>query len=519
MVKKVSIVIIVIFLLVCTNCKQQKDKNVTIVKEKIEMSNVVNDITKPLDVQPEIEDSGKEIEYTISKTIGSNMVVQRNNYFNVFGWSENIGGIIYGEFMGEKRYAVIDEKGNWNIQFSPHEANSTPQTLKIYPKNGKVTEYSDILIGDIWIIAGQSNAELNMSLCLNKDKEYAKEINENDSIRIFAQDREFVFSIKNKIDLSVPQKDIVNDNYKWEKTTLRTVNKFSALGYYFAKELSKMVDVPFGVIMTAAGGATIHELMPNEVLENSAPLFAPSVVAGGFYNSLMHPFINNPITGMIFYQGESESNAGHYKRYESNLINLFNGYRKAWKLEFPIINVQLSTHGEEGEKAWYEIQNIRAVQFDVSRKLSNNYLIVSRDHGIKPGDDDFGHPRYKRQLGVRAANVAAMNIYEIANLESKMSPEPTRIIWNKDHILVDFDYVGDGLKLLEGNTLEGFVVLDEAGNNIACAAEITDKNTIKITVSGEAATLQFAMFPNATLEFANLGNSEGLPVPTFEISK
>ena len=112
------------------------------------MSNIVNDITKPLDVQPEIEDSGKEIEYTISKTIGSNMVVQRNNYFNVFGWSENIGGIIYGEFMDEKRYAVIDEKGNWNIQFSPHEANSTPQTLKIYPKNGKVTEYSDILIAN-----------------------------------------------------------------------------------------------------------------------------------------------------------------------------------------------------------------------------------------------------------------------------------------------------------------------------------------------------------------------------------
>ena len=64
-----------------------------------------------LEAQPEIEDPGNEIKYTISRTIGSNMVVQRNSYFNVFGWSENKGGIIYGEFMGEKRYCVIDDNG------------------------------------------------------------------------------------------------------------------------------------------------------------------------------------------------------------------------------------------------------------------------------------------------------------------------------------------------------------------------------------------------------------------------
>ena len=92
------------------------------------------------------------------------------------GWSENKGGMIDGEFMGEKRYCVIDDKGEWCIQFSSHEATTKPQTIKIYPLNGNVTIFDNVLVGDVWMVSGQSNAEMHLSETFPRYSEYKKEI-------------------------------------------------------------------------------------------------------------------------------------------------------------------------------------------------------------------------------------------------------------------------------------------------------------------------------------------------------
>ena len=128
-------------------------------EEKLPRTNIA---PPALTAQPEIDDAGAEVIYSVNRTLSSDMVVQRNAYFNVFGTSESVGGVIYGEFMGEKRYATVGDDGRWLMQFSSHEATAEPQTLKIYPKNGKTTEFSDILVGDVWVVSGQSNAELTL---------------------------------------------------------------------------------------------------------------------------------------------------------------------------------------------------------------------------------------------------------------------------------------------------------------------------------------------------------------------
>ena len=87
-----------------------------------------------------------------------------------------------------------------------------------------------------------------------------------------------------------PDEDVVNSNWKWKKASLSNASVFSALGYYFAKELSRTVDVPIGVVMAAAGGAVLHELMPADVATECGLTSAPSVPVCGFYNSLLHPF-------------------------------------------------------------------------------------------------------------------------------------------------------------------------------------------------------------------------------------
>ena len=461
----------------------------------------------------------KPIEYTVSKTIGSNMVVQQNSVFNVFGESNNIGAVIYGEFAEEKKCAAVDENGKWRIEFSPRTATKVEQVLKIYTENGVVTEFSGILIGDVWVVSGQSNAELNFCVAAIKTPEYQKEINEKDNIRVFSQAREDVMSVKDKIDITIPQEDVINENYAWKKTTVEDVQPFSALGYYFAKELSRTVDVPLGMIMAAAGGSTLHELMPAEIATECGFTEGPSVPVCGFYNSLLHPFTKNSIKGMIYYQGESESNGGSYKKYAENLKKTVGGYRKAWKSDFPFINVQLTTHMGESVTGWNELPNIRAAQFNAYKEIENSYLVVSRDQNYREEDPDWAHPYYKFEIGKRAAAIAASAIYGKCDMEYSLSPEPACVTWKDDFVLVEFKYVGDGLKLLEGEELKGFAVLDENGEDILTCGEIAHKNTVRLKISGKGEKVQYCMFHNGILELANLGNSGNFPAPAFEIVK
>ncbi len=87
-------------------------------------------------------------EYRVSGTIYSNMVIQRDQIINIWGWCNKIGAYIYGDFMGETKYGVVNETGEWKIQFSPRGYTTKPQNLRIYPKSGEVTVFSGILIGD-----------------------------------------------------------------------------------------------------------------------------------------------------------------------------------------------------------------------------------------------------------------------------------------------------------------------------------------------------------------------------------
>lgn len=469
--------------------------------------------------QPEVQDKGETVEYTVSGTISSKMVVQRNSYFNVFGWSENKGGVIYAEFMGEKRYGIIDEDGNWRIQFSPHEATAEAQNLKIYPTNGKTTEFDNILVGDVWIVSGQSNAELTLSNTLQKNPEYKDKIDKNDNIRLFTQTREYVMSVNGKLDLTKPQENIVNKSWKWNYASAGAASQFSAIGYYFAKELSQTVDVPLGIVMAAAGGAVLHELMPSNVADEFGFTSAPSVPVCGFYNSLIYPFTKNAITGMIFYQGESECGSDQYKTYTRNLKRTVEEYRNVWGSNFPFINVQLSTHLGDSFTYWPQLPQIRAAQYDAYKNIPNSYIVTAMDQAFQKGDPDWAHPCYKLELGRRAASIAAAIVYEKADINYSLCPEPDKITWEKDCVIIDFKYVGDGIKLLEGDKPVGFDAYNKDGKKITDTVELVDSDTIKITTTEAAVSVSYGMFGNAAPSKANAANSVGYALPAFEIRK
>ncbi len=474
--------------------------------------------------QPEPEDPAELITYQVSRAFSSNMVVQRNQYVTVWGWADQPGGILYGDFMGETRYAVVGADGNWKMQFSPHPETAEPQTMRIKPIQGEETVFDNILVGDVWIVSGQSNAELQLTptiAYLEKEQQSAlkDEIKADSQIRIFTQTRTHVIS--DPAYYSAPQKDVTNPRWRWQVGCERgAYGNFSAIGYYFAMELRKnLPEVPIGMIMAAAGGACLRELLPAETANELGYSDTVTVPVGGYYNSLISPFVGLPFTGMLFYQGESEAAGDMYRNYARDLKAFVEELRTRWQYDFPFYNVQLSSHGENQLSYWPQLPEIRNAQYQALSIIPNSYLAVSMDVGFREDEDDWAHPKNKNPVGQRLGRLALATIYGKLSADDVCSPQPAEVTWESDAVLIRFAHAGEGLKLMEGTELKGFQCVYN-GTAEAAAAEVVDSRTVKVRLSKEGVSaVRYGMIPLAYPENANLCSSGGYPAAAFEWMK
>lgn len=458
----------------------------------------------------------EQLEIQVSRVISSNMVVQRDVLVPVWG-TANISGIkIFGEFMGETVQTTVNSDGTWLFRFSPHAATRQPQEIKIYGTQGASVIFSNILVGDVYFISGQSNAELNLIACIDADPADKLDL-QSDIIRIFAQNHDFVVAHPEL--WAIPQTDVINREWGWQPTG-ENAYTFSALGYYFGKELSKSIpDIPLGLVMGAAGGAQIVELLPKEIARKQGYTTAAAVGLSGYYNTLVHPFLNMPIRAMLFYQGESESIPQCCGQYGSDLKELVAIYRKNWGISFPFYNMQLSSHGKNSYEYWPSIGEVRAVQYQAVREIPDYYLTVAMDSGFVEGDPDFAHPRYKKVLGQRLAKLMLATEYGLADLEYASSPYVENVKWEQSWADITYRYVGDGLKTA-GNSgkVLGFQI-EADGQRTDAKAEIIYRNTVRVFFESAVSAICYGMQQLAGTDVANLMNSENLPAPAMRLAK
>ncbi len=502
---------LVLMLLGCTGCAQKQ------VYKQVESK----ESEKPaaLETQAEPSDSGEKVEYTVSGCFTSDMVLQRDQIIKVWGWSDNKGAVIYGELMGEKRYGVVDDNGEWLIEFSPKEYTTEGQTLTIYPKNGDKTEFKDVLIGDVWFVSGQSNAEFYFETTTVIFPQLKNEISEDDNIRLFREDKADALDEDGNLAITGLQKDVINKDYSWKKTTKDTVMNFSSVGYIFAKELSKETDVPQGVIMAAAGGCMLQDLMPEEALEGFE-IAESSWQTGGLYNYLIEPFAKMAVKGMVFYQGESDT--GTYKVYKDKLKSFVSAMRERFGEDFAFYNIQLSSHAAMAD-AWPDLPGVRAAQLDAYYEIPNSYLICSMDVGwqLRTPEEDPAHPYDKLTLGKRLAQIALCEEYgsDKYQLEYVSSPIPSEIKWKSNSVEIKFINVGDGLYSNISN-VTGFRIHNTEGFAFAAQAKITGKDTVEVTIDRDNITaVSYGYSVSALPEEACLANSEQVPALTFLMNK
>src|SRR6476469_8656466 len=189
----------------------------------------------------------------LPKIFGDSMVLQRDKTIPVWGWA-NAGETVTIQFHNQKKTVRTSRDGKWTLTLNP-EAAGGPYTLTAKGKN--TITLDDVLVGDVWICSGQSNMEFQVVSAINA----AQEIVSAD----YPQIRHF--KVANSI-AETPQQDLVNES-SWKPATTQNVGNFTAVGYFFARELYKQLNVPIGLINTTWGGTDVETWTSREAFENS----------------------------------------------------------------------------------------------------------------------------------------------------------------------------------------------------------------------------------------------------------
>lgn len=188
----------------------------------------------------------------LPRLISDGMVLQRDTQLKIWGWaSEN--EVVNVEFAGQKAETRADATGAWEVELNPLAAGG-PFAMTVRGKD--TVRVNDILIGEVWVCSGQSNMEINMQ---RASPLYGNEIAEANypEIRYFEVPKTYSFG-KQYQDL---------EGGEWQKTDPEGVLSFSAVGYFFAKNLHELYNVPVGIVLSALGGSPAQAWISEESLK------------------------------------------------------------------------------------------------------------------------------------------------------------------------------------------------------------------------------------------------------------
>lgn len=499
-------------------------------------------------------DAAYAADFSVSKVFTSDMVVQRGEKLRVWGWapeSEN-GKKLSGSFMGMFAETLIQD-GAWTLQFGAKlpACAELGNEMKIYTDTKEVV-FSDVLVGDVYMVIGQSNVAYSFGNYLsasNTDKvNYgANMIDESLPIRLHyntLNENEAHGYPKRGTTEVCP--DVVH-NRTWEKPTAGSVNRFTAIGYCFAWNLVQMTEgkVPVGVIEIDGNGQPLGAFLPNEVadelktdkLDKSSGIYVPKGVnaqwARYMYNHYMYPFEKYAMAGLVWYQGESDFQRSQAKTfiesfsafmtYMRSTHNVTNPDFAVYVVEFPTIYERHPDH--TGEWHYMDLGLIRSVVGSIPQTLPNSYVAVSSD--LWADDTYFNslHPDCKFAQGQRLAKLAAAVRQDAGTLESATGPIFQSVEFSDDYMsaVLTFANVGTGLTTVDGGTaVKGFTFMKAAYTvkGTAVTAEITAPN--QITVTSSASMKNGVVYNGVANNFygnqINLCNSYGCPAGAFFVA-
>ncbi len=206
--------------------------------------------------------SAVKADVKLPAIFGSHMVLQRDQKDKVWGWAEP-GEEVTVQIAGQSKTAKAGEDGAWQVSLDPLPAGG-PHEMTVKGKN--TIKFEDVLVGEVWICSGQSN--MQWSVASSKDADLVIRTAKYPSIRLI--------TVPN-LGTQEPQKDFRG---RWTTCRPETVPNFSAVGYFFGRQLHETLGVPIGLINDAWGGSACEAWIRRDILAADSK-YAPLIAALG----------------------------------------------------------------------------------------------------------------------------------------------------------------------------------------------------------------------------------------------
>lgn len=469
-------------------------------------------------------------------------VLQREKPVPIWGFAEPNAAVAVS-FAGNTVKGVADAKGRWSVTLPAMSASKEPRTLTVtQASQTSQTSISDILVGEVWFASGQSNMEMPLwdagrKRFRDKTGGLLSQWASNANLRVVLAPWEGGHQGRVRDDRplrwTVPTRDYL------------VSNKFSAVAYYFGKELQPALDVPVGIMAAYVGGTPIKAWVPDcgwnsigdepHVVTNILPRIAARKAADGvkyewtkypgdLWNEMVASYVPYAMRGMIWYQGESdidENRAGTIA-YAKEMRALMDGWRREFgcgdlKLLFVEIApffypwLNLTENDDRLARLCDEQQRFAADEPDA-------HLACIADIG----DLNDIHPCRKQEVAQRLAALAFQHAYGM-----NVKADPPRAVAARLVApgTVDVELAhGDGLyrwmqevslwtKLQKESS--PFRFEDAAGRIVDCDSVITN-GRVRVTSAAMPKPAYVTHLRRATDE-SNIYNDSTLPLGTFKL--
>ena len=488
-------------------------------------------------------------EVWLPKVFGSQMVLQQDKPMVIWGWGQP-NETVTVQIATESQKAAANERGEWKAALPAMKAGG-PYSLTV--TGSSTVRFEGVMVGEVWLCSGQSNMEMGIGAARDGQQEIAAA--DHPGIRLLKVP---------KLWKAEPQNDMEGT---WKVCSPKTVAEggwsgFTAVGYYFGREIHKKLGVTVGLIDASWGGTRIEPWTPPEgfaavpalkqeyellqlgdphapahqqrlkqILNDvegwlaaaqqalvacsnvptmptyPAELLPPRELQQRtvLYNGMIHPLQPFALRGALWYQGESNGNEGML--YAERMKALIGGWRQVWgEGDFPFYFVQIAPfiygHKPEVIGEFWEAQA-------AAQAVPNSGMVVITDIGNLK---DI-HPANKQEVGRRLALWALANTYGQKELVYS-GPTFNAMSVEGDKLKLTFDHVGGGLASRDGKPLDWFEIIDaDEGGFVKAEAKI-DGSTVLLSAPDvkHPVAMRFAW---SMLAEPNFMNADGLPAGAF----
>jgi sialate O-acetylesterase len=480
-------------------------------------------------------------EVRLPHSFSDHGVLQREAPIHIWGWADPKEHVTV-QFHAQTRETTANEYGEWSLWLAPESAGG-PYTMSVTGASGAPITVSDLLVGDVWLASGQSNMEFPLKGFPGQAvlKNGAEEI----ANATLPQVR--LLRIEHKA-ANFPASDV---GATWTTCTPATAADFSAVAYFFGREIQQKEHVPIGLIDSTWGGTPVDTWTSLDSLSADAslmPAFAtwarfadqqtrlPAVIAqeqredaaavaahqpkpkhpwhpqpeswqpASLYNGMIAPLTPYSIKGVIWYQGETNSAPERAPLYEKLFSTMITGWRSAWQQgQFPFLFVQISSFNSPQEN-WGLLRD----QQRRTLAVANTAMAVTLD----VGEADNVHPPDKQTVGARLAVAALATVY--GKPVEYCGPLFRQSVTEGSGMRVYFTHAA-GLRA-HGDTLLGFELAGKDHTFYPAKAETADAGSEKgsvVVTSDRVADPVYVRYAWQGVTAANLYNAADLPAPTF----